>query len=283
MEITAIVGLGRNCGKTALLNYLASLYRTQGSLALMNIGCGRMQAKTGSQPGQGVWPHVEPSDIIVTTLPLAKAAGLNTEILELAEGREAFGRLIIGRVQRRGSVCLMGSEHLSSLKKAAQLIAEHNWAQNLLVDGATNRLTQVYALGSVNFALSFVCDRVNLRSCAEKLRMFDQLAKLPLNSSTTEHFWPGPFTAASLEELPKDTETLILEDFSKVFLTPAEFARLTRRVQLSLRQPVKLKLLSCICKDITFSDLLEELGSDFALPLCDNPYRPELDITLGKS
>lgn len=275
-NVTAVIGLDRGSGKTTFLNYALPIVRQVGPVAVATIGA--HQGPEGT-PASASTPtvYLQAQDLAVTTLPLARTAAASLEILDLVPGRSSLGRLVIGRARRPGIVPLVGPEHLSNLAQAWQTIKQQGWAASILIDGAVNRVTQVSSLGNLQFVCTARVDYGNLASSTTLLAMLDQLSHLPLTSNlqpSTEALLSiqGPLVSSFLPKIPRNTEELSLEDFTKIFLSPSELATLTKRCKLSVRRQLRLACFVVALKGIGEKAFYQALGPDFASPILLNPF-----------
>lgn len=278
--VTAITGFSKGSGKTTFLSYLLPIARTAGPCALVSIGSdtslGRNKAATSPLL------HVEIGDVVITSLPLAKASSASFEILDTVAGRSQFGRLVVGRAVRAGEVSLLGAEHLSDIRCALDQILAEGWAHSVLIDGAVNRLTQVASLGHVQFIYTVRVDPASLAQVVSKLQMLETLAKLPHWSEETvapslSNASPvtplsieGPLTTSVVAGLPAHTPTICLSDFTKVFLTPNELSQLQRETTVYVRHPLNLICVSLALRNLTPAQFISHLSPEFSLPLLFN-------------
>ncbi len=271
--VTAVTGFEKGSGKTTFLNHALPFLRQSGPVAVFTIGVdGTLKARDirGSSPEI----RVEPGDVVMTTDAFARQGTASLEVLEALPGRSALGRLFLGRALRGGSVTLVGSEHFSVLAEAIAQVRRENWAHSVLVDGAVNRLTQVSALGEVGFVYTVRIDRGNLGRATQRIRNLSLLAALPHAPVPQEESLclEGPLTHSLLETLPKGTTRLSLEDFTKVFLEPAELARVLSAFQVSVRRAFPLRCIAVVLRDVDRAKFLSVLGEPSVDSILFNPY-----------
>jgi hypothetical protein len=197
---------------------------------------------------------------------------------------------------------MIGSEHISDIKNAAETILSEGWAASAVVDGAGSRITQAAALGGVNFIYTMRITRTNLQQSADKLKMLDAVSRLDIwhdgaepgagvaeTASVSEpalagaapraevcgesapRFWEGPLSSSHLKELD-DIKALVIEDFTKIFLLPQEFAALAARCHIYMREPFQLLCASVFADNVTDAQMLQAFGK-ISVPLILNPYR----------
>jgi len=271
--VTAVTGFEKGSGKTTFLNHALPFLRQSGPVAIFTIGVdGALKARDlGGTPPE---IRVEPGDVVMTTDTFARLGTASLEVLEALPGRSALGRLFLGRAVRGGSVTLVGSEHFSVLAETIAQVRQEHWACSVLVDGAVNRITQVSALGEVGFVFTVRIDRGNLARAAQRLRNLSLLAALPHEPIPVEESLciEGPLTHSILESLPKGANTLSLEDFTKVFLEPAELSRVLTRFQVSVRRAFPLLCIAVTLRDVSRVEFLAVAGESLVDSILFNPY-----------
>jgi hypothetical protein len=217
--------------------------------------------------------QVAPGDVVLTTETFARASDGRFEVLDFLPGRTALGRLMVGRAVRGGSITLVGSEHFSLMADLIGRVRQEGWAESILVDGAVNRMTQVSALGDVRFAFTVRADRANLARISAKVRAIAELSALPLETSGPGDLRiEGPLTAERLKAVPEGTQGLCVEDFTKVFLEPAELFRTLQRYRVSVRRAFELLCVSITLRDVTREEFLLAVGPGAGGRLLFNPY-----------
>lgn len=271
--VTAVTGFEKGSGKTTFLNHALPFLRRSGPVAIFTIGVdGALKARDlhGSPPEI----TVEPGDVVMTTDTFARLGTASLEVLEALPGRSALGRLFLGRAMRGGSVTLAGSEHFSVLAETIARVRQEHWAHSVLVDGAVNRITQVSALGEVGFVFTVRIDRGNLTRAAQRIRNLSLLAALPHDPVPQDESLciEGPLTHSLLESLPKGTSKLSLEDFTKVFLEPAELSRVLSRFQVSVRRAFPLLCVAVTLRDVSRVEFLSVAGESLVDSILFNPY-----------
>lgn len=269
-SITAVAGASKGSGKTAFLNYMLPFLRKFGPVSVLTIGSDVRGTKEASRE-----IALEEGDVAVTTLPLLKNSSASFEILDIIPGRSSLGRLAAARARRPGTVQMIGSEHISDIKNAAETILNEGWATSAVVDGAGSRITQTAALGGANFIYTMRITRTNLQQSADRLRMLDKIRSLDIlpEGAETENMriWEGPISSSHLKELD-DVKELVIEDFTKIFLMPQEFSALADRCHIYMLEPFQLICASVFAENVTDAQMLQAFG-EISVPLILNPYR----------
>ena len=271
--VIAITGFEKGSGKTTFLNYALPEVRRAGPVAVFTIGVdGALKARDTSSPSPEI--RVERGDLVMTTEAFARSSTASFEVLEALPGRSTLGRLFLGRAQRGGSVTLVGSEHLSMLAEVIAQVRREGWATSVLVDGAVNRMTQVAALGDLGFAFTARIDRGNLARVAARIRHLSLLAELPVDTEPPTGVFriEGPLGQTQLAELPEGTQKLSIEDFTKIFLEPADLTRAIQRVEVSVRRAFRLLCVAVTLRDVTRAECLKAVGEAASGSLLFNPY-----------
>lgn len=270
-RVTAVTGFEKGSGKTTFLAALLPAARRSGPVLLATIGVdGRLKAQDA---GRAAALPVAPGDLVLTTDTFARAASARLEVLEALPGRTVLGRPLLGRVVRGGEVTLAGAEHFSALAHLLDQVRAEGWARTALVDGAVNRITQVSALGDVQFVFTARVDAANLPRVAERLEALAALAGLPVEADPGPEAFrlEGPFTAEARERLPGDLRALSIEDFTKVFLEPGDLLRFLQRVPCSVRRGFPLLGICAVLKDLAPAAFRGAIGPAVAQRLLPNP------------
>ncbi len=267
--VTAVTGFDRGSGKTAFIAATLPTVRRAGPVALFSIGVDGRLGEGDSSPVL----RVEPGDVVLTTEAVARASDARFELLDAVRGKTALGRLLLGRVVRRGSVALVGSEHLSILAELIGRVRSEGWATTVLVDGAVSRITQVMALGPLKFVFTARADRDSLPRVAARVRALATLASLPISETPPEGAVrvDGPLTETVLDGLPAGFEALSVADLTKVFLPPARLLRLVEQTPVTVRSRAELLGFAVSRRGLSAKALTDALG-DAAPWLLPDPY-----------
>ena len=270
--VTAVTGFEKGSGKTTFLNYALAYARAFGPVAILTIGVdGFLKAREIRDAAPEI--RVQPGDIVLTTEAFARASSARFEVLDTLAGRTALGKLMVGRTVRAGSITLVGPEHFSLMAEVIGQVRSEGWAQSILVDGAVNRITQVSALGDVQFAFTVRADRSNLTKVSARIRAIAELSSLPMETpGPASHLIEGPVTTESLKVLPEGTTTISVADFTKFFLEPSELFRALSRYRFSVRRGFELLCFAITLRDVTREEFLLAVGPQAGPKLLFNPY-----------
>lgn len=267
-----MTGFEKGSGKTTFLNALLPVARGAGAVAVFSVGVdGGLKDRSGTAAPEIL---VEEGDVVLTTDLFARVSSARLEVLETLPGRSVLGRLLLGRAVRRGGVTLVGADNLAALSGAVRLVREERWAASSIVDGAADRVTQLGALGDVGFVYTVRVDRGNLPRVAGRLRALVALSQLPVVPEPPAGALrlEGPLTDEVRQGLPEGLVALSLEDFTKVFLPPADLLRFLSRVTCSVRRGFRLLGVVPALRDVGPEELCREVGPAVAARLLPNPY-----------
>lgn len=138
--VLAIVGLGKNVGKTTFLNYLLRrIDRGEGKVMVCTIGRDgedRDVLECIDKPAI----HVFPDDRVLTSSIVSLPYGA-FEIEEVFDTHQSRGGLILGKALIETSVELVGPSDFQSLGRVIDFVRSRGIAQYVWIDGALNRLT----------------------------------------------------------------------------------------------------------------------------------------------
>lgn len=283
-RLTAVCGFSKGSGKTTAFKWALQSARQNGPVALLTIGAHQsayaVRSESSDSPAAVPQLQVCAGDIVLTTLPLAKASPASFEVLSIIPGRTNQGRLILGRAHRDGAVSIVGPEHFSSLRYAADMILRNKWADAVFLDGAANRITQLSVLPRLQFIYTMQISPHSLSSCCEQLAMLNELVGLPaaeraasaeeLSAKTLYLGANEPLTDSALAAIPEQTEEIIIGDFSKVFLNPAQWNRLTKRCAVRARRSIHLLAVLLVLRDLT-PQMINGHISALNMPVIINP------------
>jgi hypothetical protein len=285
-QVTFITGPEKGSGKTTLLNYCLGLLRTAGErAAFVSIGFDG-ERRDGSRA-----PRIacRQGEVFVTAADYLESCGCAPEVLNVLPGSSALGRLAIARARRDGEVVLVGSERNAYSAWAIDIIRRQGWARTVLVDGAINRLTQVASFPGARFVFAVRADPGDLERSAAAVRRMTALARLPavgtatgvdLDASIRAVGLPapalpidGPLTATSLARMPGATGTIVVDDFTKVFLDPVDLASRRGDRALAVRTGIAFGGFVVTLRDVSRRRFLAALADPAAAAMVAfNPY-----------
>lgn len=284
-RVTFVTGPEKHCGKTTFMNRAAELARRGARAAglpgpaLLTVGYDGEARDFLSGARKPAVPVAE-GDVVVTTERFARPC--SPEILDVLPGSTALGRLCIARARRAATVALVGPEGNSLVAWAVRRIVD-GYTGTVLVDGAINRITQAASVDGARFVYTLRVDGASLERAASRVRRMAALASLPvapqhdhLDGATGDD---GPFaldgalTAESLARVPRGAASVVVEDFTKVFLGDSELAALLRERTLYVRRRIEFGGFVVACRGVSDEEFSARLADDALAALVSyNPY-----------
>ncbi len=285
-RVTFVTGPEKHCGKTTFMNRAAALARRgaresgRSAPALLTVGYDGEARDFLSGARKPAVP-VEPGDLVVTTERFARPC--SPEILDALPGSTALGRLCVARAGRPATVALVGPEGNSLVAWAVRRILDDGLADTVLVDGAINRVTQAASIDGARFVYALRVDAAGLERSVSRVRRMAALAGLPLASADAPAGGgegvcgrvavSGALTAETAARLPPSAEEVVVDDFTKVFLSDAELAAFTRGRRLLVARRVEFGGFVVACRGLSDDAFLERLADDsIAAAVAFNPY-----------
>jgi len=268
-----IVGSAKNAGKTTLLNFALRRLRPLGGVGFLSIGVdGEERDLVFGCPKPRI--RAEAGDLLVTSDRMLQASELGWELLEVFPGSTVLGRLVLARVRRGGTVELCGPENNERLSQMLTALRGRG-ARTILVDGAVDRMTQVASLPGAGFVHVVRADPARLDSARDAMRLAHSLAAVPLAEGLPEDgtaVFSGALTRGRLAALPLSTRALVLEDFTKVFLTWREWKAATQRLDMRFARRWELLFFCVVLSDVSREDFASGLEPDLLARILFNPY-----------
>lgn len=238
---TFVTGPEKGCGKTSLLNRALGLLREAGERpAFLGVGFdgeGRDALSASRAPRIAC----RAGEVFMSAERYLRGSAASPEILEVLPGASALGRLAVARATRDGEAVLVGPERNELLAWALSRVAEEGWARSVLVDGAINRITQVAAFPGARFVFSLRVSPAELERQVARLRLMHRLAGLPRAGAGDEgleapvHRVSGPLTRETAALVPEGAATVVVEDFTKIFLDLPALTAFLRSRTLAVR------------------------------------------------
>lgn len=239
-KTTFIVGNKKNSGKTTFLNSVLPGLRKKGKVAYLSIG---VDGETRDQIFGFDKPRVfaVAGDYLVTAEEALKVTKATFRILKTFPYRTVLGRPRLVQVTGDGPVELIGPENNIQLSKILAYIHKTG-IRTVLVDGAINRITQVASFKDAQFV--FIC-RVDARtvdSAADELKRIVELSRIKCATGTGHYRIDGALTRSKAQNIDASVKKVVVDDFTKVFLTYTELRRFQASHKLYFRTGFKLAL-----------------------------------------
>lgn len=269
-RISIITGPGKGCGKTAFADAACLALEASGSMY------GRVAV--GVDTGLRQQVKVPAGTVFCTAGVFLGESTCVPEILQETPSGSALGALAIARASRDGVVILAGPERNDDLAWIVSAIIEHDWAQSVIVDGALNRITQAAGLPGVIVFHAAMARRSDYRGIARRLRHVRRLSMLPVrreNSGTQDSVVSidGPATPAVLDRVDPSAKTIVVRDFTKIFLDEHEFERYAARYDFALEAAIDFGGFAVTLRDIGVAEFSAELGEAAGSVICWDAYR----------
>ncbi|MCH7536071.1 MAG: hypothetical protein IH948_10105 [Bacteroidetes bacterium] len=153
--------------------------------------------------------------------------------------KTAMGRLMLIEVTRDGAIELIGPEHNVQLESVLNRLASVG-LNTIIVDGAIDRVTQVAASESAGFIYVLKIDAVELHTAIDKMKLIHLLKEVvqvtdeELEDNGTYQL-SGAFTKTKLSTIPDKIETIVVVDFTKVFLSLRDLRSVMKKYQLKFK------------------------------------------------
>jgi hypothetical protein len=283
-RITFISGSSKNAGKTTFLNYLLPRLRGRGLLAYLTIG-------VDGEKIDRVYGIEKPSiktmdgDYILTAESMVNRSGALFEVCHVFPWKTALGNLMLLKTIRSGFVELVGPENNYQLGRILRLLKEEIGVNTILVDGAVNRITQISVEEDVFFYYIMTITPENKNRSLETIRTLSLLNTLPYlnrkDSIIEKGFLEveGALTSTLFNKIGKNIHTLIVEDFTKVFLSFKDLKALCESVSIVFRRKLSIESLVFNLRNVNKKSFVEDLNRiTLEIPYLFNPYREEIPV-----
>lgn len=285
-RVSFITGPEKHCGKTTFMNRAAELARRGARVAgrsgpaLLTVGYDGEARDLLSGARKPSVP-VSAGDIIVSTERLARPC--SPEILDVVPGSSALGRLCIARAHRSATVALVGPEGNSIVAWAIQRIVSEGYSDTVLVDGAINRITQAAALDGSRFVYALRVDGANIERSIGRLRRMARLVSLPVFDDeacdgSAPYRLHDALSAQSAARLPKDARVVVVDDFTKIFLSDSELASFMSQRRLYVRRRIEFGGFVVMCRGLKDEEFERRLADDeISMMVAYNPYEARVE------
>lgn len=257
-----IVGNEKNAGKTTFLNLALANLREKVQPAYVSIGI-------DGEKEDAVFGNLKPriackeNDWIVTSEN--SLANGSFKIYEVFPFKTVLGRIVLVKALRDGFIELVGPEDNSQLRFIIEYLQNRLNLKTILIDGAVNRITQVSTSEKASFVHIFNITPKNIASSVDKVALIDAAVNLKVVSENlnpeTSFEVDGALTQAKLNQLSDSVETVIIDDFTKIFLKYSEFKLLLESKNLHVKNKFELLYFVFNLKDIE-ANIFKQLIAD---------------------
>jgi len=266
---TFVVGPDKNVGKTTFLNLALKRVRGLGYRpAYLSVG---VDGESFDQITGARKPSIvaAPRDFLATAESALERSPVSLSVIRTFPARTVLGRLVLGKVERGGALELIGPETNRQLTAILASIGSETDSDATFVDGAANRVTPVSVASDACFVYTVIVRQANVQRVARELLRLSRLDRLPvLNTAppAAATVLNGALTSGKLAAIMAAHGPVVVEDFTKVFLTGPELAGLCRARELFVRRRYELLFVIVHLEDVNRATLAGELADD---PLVD--------------
>jgi hypothetical protein len=272
-KTTFIVGNAKNAGKTTFLNYLLPLLRETGAFAYTTIGVdGEDFDRITNQRKPQIMAMKD--DYVISANQTIQNKGF--QIIDTFPFKTSFGQIVLAKATRNTKIELIGVEDNTSLASILESIKNNTNIKTILVDGAINRNTQLTASENNVFLYVASMDSRNKNKVLQELKRLSILNKIEkMNPSTNNYFEiDGALTETKLKEISSENKTLVVADFTKIFLPVQVLQNLLSTRKLFFKTLFPLSFCVLNLKDILRSECDELLADiEFSSNIIFNPYQ----------
>jgi hypothetical protein len=273
-KTTFIAGNAKNVGKTTFLNYLLPILRTSGKqLVYTSIG---VDGEDIDQITSQRKPQIAAmaGDFVVSTNKALQNKGF--QLVEAFPFSTAAGQMVMGKAIRQTKVELIGPEDNDSLASILETVKTQHQITTVIIDGAINRITQLASVVNPVYVFVAKIDNRNVNEVMSELKRLSVLNELPVwdKNLTDALEIQGALTETRLKEIPASCNSLVLSDFTKIFLSLKSLQNLlqTRKISFINRFPMLFCVLNL--KDISRQQCEGQLSKiGFSIDVLFNPYQ----------
>jgi hypothetical protein len=280
-RVTFISGCSKNAGKTTFLNYMLPRLRSMTDFVFMTIG---IDGESLDQISGVVKPAIETleGDLFLTSERMLDHSDGSFQFIEVFPWDTVLGKLLLVRTVRKGLIELAGPENNRQLNQIISYVEKELEIKTLIIDGAVNRLTQV-STGDVS-GFYYVCKVTveNMKSSLEKLKMISLMNRVDLLRKSTEtcdtcYFGiNGALKRTTLDTIPHGVNTIVIEDFTKVFLGYQDLLELLGKYHVLFLKKIRLEAFVLNLFNVSEEKFLTELEAFSIDDHClFNPFKME--------
>ena len=265
-KTTFLVGNKKNAGKTTFLNYALKQVREVVSPTFFTIGIdGETSDLIFETPKPRVYTEI--GDFVVTTDLMINKSDALFEIIHVFPYKTVLGRLVLAKTLRNGTIELVGSEDNKQLAEIVDYLKDEEHIHTIIIDGAASRATQVASIKNSSFYYLIKLDQRTINADINKFKAIALVSKFKCIDAIEKveeklvFELKGALTESKLTLIPEDCDVLLIDDFTKIFLTFSQITELQRRLEIVYKLQYQLNSFVVILKDIIKSDfekLLEQ-------------------------
>jgi len=263
-KTTFLVGNKKNAGKTTFLNYALKQVREVVSPTFFTIG---IDGESSDLIFETPKPRIitEIGDFVVTSDLMINKSDALFEIIHVFPYKTVLGRLVLAKTLRSGYIELVGSEDNKQLAEIVGYLKDEEHLNTLIIDGAASRATQVASIKNSNFYYLIKLDQRSINADINKFKTIALISKFKcidevekVNEKLVFEL-KGALTESKLTQIPENCDVLLIDDFTKIFLTYSQIVELQRKLEITYKIPYKLNVFVVILKDIIKEDFMKLL------------------------
>jgi len=263
-KTTFLVGNKKNAGKTTFLNYALRQVREVVAPTFFTIGIdGETSDLIFETPKPRVYTEI--GDFVVTSDLMINKSDALFEIMHVFPYRTVLGRLVLAKTLRSGTVELVGSEDNKQLAEIVTFLKEEEQINSIIIDGAASRATQVAAINNSNFYYLIKLDQRSINADINKFKTIALISKFKCIDDIEKveeklvFELKGALTESKLTQIPENCDVLLIDDFTKIFLTYSQIVELKSKLEIVYKIQYKLNSFVVILKDIIKEDFMKLL------------------------
>jgi len=243
----SIIGLGKNVGKTTVLNHLIERWQLDNvRLALTSIGRdGEEYDVVTQKPKPRIF--VPAGTIVITTTALIGVSDIRTELLMETGWTSPLGKIVIVEALTPGLVQVGGPSMTKQLEGLIQMLKNFQ-IDKILIDGALGRKSLAKpTIAEASILCTGAALSPNMDCVVSQTRYATHILTLP---RPTENANPIHLTGAISDEkirtlitssTPLTGKTIVACDPSKIFITPDTLKKLhIKKAALAVKTPINL-------------------------------------------
>lgn len=259
----AVIGMGKNTGKTFTFNQLIMEgleYKL--NMALTTIGL-------DGEERDAVFNHkkprvlLSPGMIVANAKSLLMKSGLDYEILSTTDCITPLGEVVLARVLSYGETTLAGPSTSGGLTSIKEQLEQFD-VELLLVDGAADRRSFSAPLLTDTAILAVGAEVAWERALLlEKLRHFWQILTLPA--------YQDPAMAEFLRGVPEDIKVVLMSEIGPIFISQDDFQYNYTSATFDVKENIELIYVQGLLSDGVLGRLWPLLGSQAPIIVARDP------------
>jgi hypothetical protein len=212
--------------------------------------------------------------VIATTESALTASDGSFEILQVFDERTLLGRPVVATVRRAGQIELVGPGSNRRLGEVVEFVHDHTPSDAVLVDGAADRVTQVASTIRASYVMVLTITPATLARVADRIKLIDMLADLPPGDAGVEGTFhvAGALTPGRLAAIAPESRAVVIEDFTKVFVSFAQMSKLAGGRAVSFARRFDMLFFVVNLRDVSPRELARAAGGKAMRRVVLNPF-----------